>query len=117
MLDPKPQGSPQTGEGGNDAADIASSAPRQPMTLVELRRGSCRWPVGHDDDGAQTFCAEPISAKSSYCPEHHVQAHARQALAPIVEAVDVRAMSLARARYAARSRTQPSLAPIGRDEA
>ena len=44
-------------------------------TLLELRAGDCRWPVGHDLPYA--FCAATKAPGSSYCPAHSATAFRR----------------------------------------
>jgi len=41
------------------------------LSLVELKRGDCRYPYGGDEEGEViTFCGHPRRAGSSYCAPH-----------------------------------------------
>lgn len=49
-----------------------SAPPAQPRALLELRAGTCRWPL---DDGL--FCAAPATHER-YCAKHWRRAHLRR---------------------------------------
>jgi hypothetical protein len=37
------------------------TARRNAVTLAELPTGTCRWPVGLNDDGEHVFCSAPVT--------------------------------------------------------
>lgn len=48
----------------------------QPVSLVDLERGQCKWPLsGHND--THLFCALPVDADGKYCQTHHHLSHPR----------------------------------------
>lgn len=49
-----------------------------PVPLLELRRDSCRWPVGGSSKTPATgFCGCAAVEGKSYCPEHHARSVGR----------------------------------------
>jgi hypothetical protein len=40
----------------------------QPVTLAELERQHCRWPIG--EQAPYLYCAHKISEGAPYCPKH-----------------------------------------------
>ena len=47
------------------------------ITLLNLKPGSCRWPLGSLLDRVEFFCGEPAIAGCPYCPEHRQRAFTR----------------------------------------
>jgi hypothetical protein len=45
----------------------------KPVSLVDLKKGQCGWPVGIDSP--YHFCALPVDADGRYCASHHYLAH------------------------------------------
>lgn len=47
------------------------------LTIVDLKRGQCKWHIGENEDGETIFCGkerlkgENISAKNPYCATHY----------------------------------------------
>jgi hypothetical protein len=46
-------------------------------TLINLKPGSCRWPLGRLLDRVEFFCGEPAITGCPYCIEHRQRAFAR----------------------------------------
>jgi len=44
------------------------------VTLCELRRTSCRWPLGGMLEHVEFYCGEHTSAGCPYCSEHRKRA-------------------------------------------
>ena len=40
------------------------------VRLVDLRRTSCRWPLGEMFDHVEFFCGEPTAPGCSWCAKH-----------------------------------------------
>lgn len=47
----------------------------QPVSLVDLKKGQCSWPVGVDSP--YHFCALPVDTDGKYCQTHHHLSHPR----------------------------------------
>jgi hypothetical protein len=47
------------------------------VRLWDLRRTSCRWPLGGAWEHAEFFCGEPIVSGCSWCKEHRLRAYSR----------------------------------------
>jgi hypothetical protein len=47
------------------------------MTLINLKPGSCRWPLGGPLDRVEFFCGKPAIPGCPYCAEHRQRAFAR----------------------------------------
>jgi hypothetical protein len=43
-------------------------------TLINLKPGSCRWPLGRLLDRVEFFCGEPAITGCPYCLEHRQRA-------------------------------------------
>ena len=46
-------------------------------TLINLKPGSCRWPLGRLLDRVEFFCGEPAITGCPYCLEHRQRAFTR----------------------------------------
>ena len=49
-----------------------------PLTLIDLRPGSCRWPLGRLLDRVEFFCGAPAIPGCPYCIEHRQRAFTRR---------------------------------------
>jgi hypothetical protein len=47
------------------------------VRLSDLRRMSCRWPLGGTWEHAEFFCGETVVPGCSWCKEHQKRAYAR----------------------------------------
>jgi GcrA cell cycle regulator len=53
--------------------------PGQPVGLMQLKDGMCRWPADSETD-QHMFCALPVGSEhSSYCPHHRLKAYVPKA--------------------------------------
>jgi GcrA cell cycle regulator len=43
----------------------------KPVTLIQLRPSSCRWPLGEMADPVTFFCGKPQKPGKPYCDLHH----------------------------------------------
>lgn len=41
------------------------------ITLMELGRGMCKWPISHMNDPEMHFCGRADDGKGPYCEHHH----------------------------------------------
>jgi hypothetical protein len=62
---------------------IKDEAPIEGVSILKIRDGQCRWPVGRDSVNLVSFCgADTCQPRSSYCDAHHkisyVPAHKRE---------------------------------------
>lgn len=44
--------------------------PREPITLINLRGCTCRWPMWQSDTDERLYCGEMVKPTSAYCPAH-----------------------------------------------
>ena len=49
--------------------------PEQPKQLEELDDNSCKWPIGHPDEGSFYFCGRSSLKDFSYCKLHLLYAY------------------------------------------
>jgi GcrA cell cycle regulator len=47
------------------------------LTLLELQKRTCRWPVGDPGTPEFFFCGNETDGERPYCPIHHAVAHGR----------------------------------------
>jgi GcrA cell cycle regulator len=47
------------------------------LDLMQLRKGTCRWPIGDVGEPGFCFCGNPTAADRMYCPVHYAVAHYR----------------------------------------
>jgi len=64
----KPDRSAGTAKPFERRAPLATEAPSIGVTLLELGRRMCRWPLAYTTE--QTFCARACADRSSYCADH-----------------------------------------------
>ena len=55
----------------------SNDQPAPGLRLWELRRTSCRWPLGERWDIVEFFCGETTAPGCSYCKEHRQRAFVR----------------------------------------
>lgn len=55
--------------------DDAQIPIEQRKTLMELREGDCRWPVGEVGDPGFFFCGGPVETGQPYCAGHCARAY------------------------------------------
>jgi hypothetical protein len=65
----------------SDTADIVREQdqfPRPGITFAELRKGSCKFPLGTIDDPPEWFCGETAPIGKVYCERCQAKAYNRQ---------------------------------------
>ena len=83
--------------------EVAPELPAEPVeakrlengeyaTVLTLREGMCKWPIGDPANGEFRFCGHPVKPGSTYCEAHSAQAYQPQTRRKRKPADDARAV-------------------------